>query len=585
MKHFLTILIAACATLLAQQFEPRQSLWDKADPIAAPDAIPGGRIVQFLGPSPKSLNYYLDPNTMSAEIFDNLYEPLIAMNPQTLEYDRCLAHKWTISEDKLTFTFWLDPNAKWSDGRPITAKDVVWTYHAITDPKNLTGSIKMVLERLNPPVIVEEGKAVRFTAKNVHWQNLASAGGFSILPEHVFSKLDFNKINFEFPVVSGPYRIGEFKEGFSLTLERRNDWWRQAWPSVQGGNNFQQIVCRFYGERDNAFDAFLKGEIDLFPVYTASRWHQIEHRVKAIQNNWIVKQAVKNHSPVGFQGFAMNMRKPPFDDLRVRQAMACLVDRPTMNHTLMYDQYFLHRSFWEDLYDNEHPCQNPTFDFDKARARKLLAEAGYRTNPDTGLLEKNGTPLRFTFLTRDSSSNKFLAIFEQALKDVGIQMDIQTKDWSAWAKDMDAFHFDMTWAAWGAGLYKDPEAMWSSAEANRQGGANITGFQDPRVDELIARQRSIFNVAERHQICREIDAILTSQVPYVLLWNINYTRLLYWNKFGTPPTVLGKYSNESIYYWWYDPDVDAELKEAITSGIALPPLPKIVDFDSLQKPE
>lgn len=582
MKKTVFAILCLAGLAMAQTYLPVSSRYDKADPVASPDAVPGGKVVEHLGPSPKSLNYYLDNNTMSARIFDSLYESLLGMDSETLEYDRAIASKWTISEDKLVFTFWIDPEARWSDGKPITAEDVVWTYNTIVDPKNMTGPHKLSLERLFPPEIVDDGKAVKFKAREVHWENLGAAGGFSILPKHAFQDQDFNKINFEFPVVSGPYRVKEFKEGVSLTLERRRDWWRNNWKSNEGANNFDTVVCRFYADRDNAFDAFLKGEIDIFPVYTASQWHKIEDKVKSVRNNWIVKQAVHNHSPIGFQGFAMNMRRAPFDDVRVRKAMAHLVDRRMMNKTLMYDQYFLHRSYWEDLYDKDHPCQNTLVEFDKDAARKLLEEAGWKANPATGILEKDDRQFSFTFLNRDGTSDKFLAIFAQALKDVGIKMSIQNKDWSAWAKDMDSFSFDMTWAAWGAGLFKDPEGMWSSKEADRPGGSNITGFRNAEVDELIEKQKAIFDVQKRHEICRKIDKIIFEQHPYALLWNIDYTRLLYWNKFGTPPAVLGKYSRESTYYWWYDEDMAAELQDAMENDQALPAVPTKIEFDKIQ---
>ncbi|MDX9982354.1 MAG: ABC transporter substrate-binding protein, partial [Lentisphaeria bacterium] len=155
------------------------------------------------------------------------------------------------------------------------------------------------------------------------------------------------------------------------------------------------------------------------------------------------------------------------------------------------------------------------------------------------------------------------------------------KDWSAWAKDMDEFKFDMTWAAWGAGLFKDPESMWASREADRQSGNNITGFRHPRVDELIEQQKTEFDVAKRHEMVREIDAILVAECPYVLLWNTNTVRLLYWNKFGTPPTVLGKYSYESVGYWWYDQENAADLAEARAANTPLPPRRPTVVYDEL----
>ncbi|NMA44038.1 MAG: ABC transporter substrate-binding protein [Oligosphaeraceae bacterium] len=584
LKVFLAILfLPAVFTCFADEFYPKQSYVDLPDPIASPYAISGGSICEHLGPSPKSLNYYLDNNMMSAQVFGSFYESLIEMNPQNLEYDRALAEKWSISDDKMSFTFWLDRNARWSDGKPVTAEDVVWTYEAIVNPANMTGPHKLSLERLHIPEIVDEGKAVRFRAKELHWRNLAAAGGFSIMPKHVFANEDFNKINFSFPVVSGPYSLKEMQEGQYLLLERRQDWWRRHWPSQKGIHNFDYIRYRFFEDRENAFEAFKKGEIDVFPVYTASQWYKLEEKLSAVRNNWIVKQAIYNHKPIGFQGFAMNMRRPPFDDLLVRRAMACLMDRNTLNQTMMYGQYFLHRSYYEDLYDDNNPCPNELVEFDRNQAAELLAQAGWKINPQNGWLEKNGRQFSFNFLSRESSTEKFLLPFQEALKSLGIQMNIQNKDWSAWAKDMDAFNFDMTWAAWGAGLFKDPESLWSSKEANRKGSSNICGFADSQVDRLIEEQKGIFDVAQRHQTVRQIDRLIFEQHPYVLLWNLNYTRILYWNKFGVPPTVIGKYSGESSAYWWYEEDAEAELKEAMREKEALPQPPAEVYYDQIMK--
>ena len=152
----------------------------------------------------------------------------------------------------------------------------------------------------------------------------------------------------------------------------------------------------------------------------------------------------------------------------------------------------------------------------------------------------------------------------------------------------DRFNFDMTWAAWNSGLYKDPEDMWASREATRKSGNNITGFQDPEVDALIEKQKTIFNVAERHAICRQIDALVTAKCPYVLLWNLDYVRLLYWNKFGMPPTVLSKYgdADSALWLWWYDEDSAADLEAAMNKGSFLPPRPAEVGFDeTFKRPE
>ncbi|MCF8095746.1 MAG: extracellular solute-binding protein, partial [Desulfobacteraceae bacterium] len=535
----------------------------------------------FGGQYPKSMNYYLDNNMLSSQIFGVMFESLLSHDPVTLDYEPLIADKWQISEDKKTFTFHIDKDARWSDGKPITAHDVAWTYKAVMDPKHMTGPHKVSLERFKPPEVIDR-HTIRFTAKSVHWKNLLTLGGLNIMPKHAYDGRDFNKINFEFPVVSGPYRPGEMQEGRLIRMKRREDWWRKDLARTRGKYNFDTITFKFYAERENAFEAFKNGKIDLFPVYTSRIWVK-ETNGEAFLKNHILAQKIHNHNPVGFQGFAMNMRRPPFDDVGVRKAMALLLDRRKMNRTLMYNQYFLHRSYYEDLYSKQNPCPNPVIEMDKAAARRLLDKAGWEVNPKTGFREKNGQELKIKFLTRNASSEKFLSIYAEDLKDAGIKLIIDKKDWAAWARDMDEFNYQMTWAAWGASIFKDPEGMWSSKEAERKGGSNITGFKNPEVDRLIEKQKSVFSVERRNRICRRIDQIVFEAHPYVLLWNIDYTRLLYWNKFGTPKTVLSKYGDEmsALWYWWYDPDANALLKEAVKRGFPLPPAEPSVYFDKV----
>jgi microcin C transport system substrate-binding protein len=575
----LLVLVAACAR--ADETFPRKGWKDAPNPFASPDAMEGGEFRVYVGPYPKSFNYYLDLNVFSAELFGAMYETLLSYHPLTLDLEPGLAGSWSVSDDKMSFTFRLRAEAAWSDGRPITAEDVKWTYSAITDPRNLTGPHKIDLERFLEPVVLDE-RTIRFTAREPHWKNLMAIGFFRILPRHVLAARDFNKVNFEFPVVSGRYRIGAIKEGLFATLERRDDWWNRNAPSARHTANFQTLRFMFFEDEDNAFEAFKKGSIDYFPVHKAHQWVS-ETKGDRFEKQWIVKQRVENYNPIGFQGFAMNGRRPPFDDVRVRKAMCHLLNRRKMNRTLMHDQYFLHRSYFEDLYDRDHPCPNPLIEFDTDAARALLKEAGWEADKDSGLLRKDGREFRFKFLTRDASSDKFLVIYKEDLRDVGIEMSIEQKDWAAWAKDMDAFSYDMTWAAWSGGLWKDPESMWSSAEADRPAGQNITGLKNAEVDELIVKQKTLFDLAARHDLCRRIDRIVCEQYPYVLLWNLNYSRLLSWNKFGAPDTVLGKYGDEraAYWYWWADPDADADLKDAMQRDLPLPSRPGSVRFDDV----
>ena len=161
-------------------------------------------------------------------------------------------------------------------------------------------------------------------------------------------------------------------------------------------------------------------------------------------------------------------------------------------------------------------------------------------------------------------------------------MNIVRKDFAGWMRDMDGFNYEMTWAAWGASLFKNPEPMWLSSEADRKGSNNITGFRSEAVDREIAAEKTMESVPERMAAYRRIDALIAAECPYALLWNVDTVRLLYWNKFGMPKTVLSRYSDEEaiLTYWWYNEDKAAELKEAMENHTCLPDVPVLVDFDA-----
>lgn len=561
------------ASTAASTVYPAADWVEKPSAWACADAPKGGRLVMAAGAAPKSINYYLEGSVFASQICSMLYESLLTTDADTGEKAPGLARKWTVSDDGMQFVFEIDPEARWSDGTPVTAQDVCWTFSAIMDPKNMTGAAKVALSTFEPPQILDE-RTVRFVSRERHWRALGAAGGFFILPSHAFRDREFNRLAFDLDVVSGPYRLGRHRENRSLSLVRRPDWWAAKRPANVGLWNFDEIVWRFFASRENAWEAFRKGEIDAMAVYTASTW-VLDARGERFDKNWIVKKTIRNSKPVGFQGFAFNMRREPWRDRRVRLALAHLLDRESFNRTLMFGLYFLHKSYWEDLWDEKHPCPNRLIEFDPETAECLLDEAGYVRDGVTGRRTKDGKPLVVRFLSNSGTSDKFLARWRVALEKAGIALSVESKDWAAWMRDMDAYDFDLTWCAWSSGIEKDPEGMWSSAQAREKGGNNITGFSDARVDELIEKQKSEFSLAVRNDIDRQIDAIIAESVPYILLWNSDATRLVWWNRFGMPKSVLSRFGGEDdiLALWWSDPDSEAALRDAMQTGAPLPPPP------------
>lgn len=553
--------------LAAVTWYPATNWVDRPDPVASVRARKGGTLRFSGGQGPKSYNAYIDNNAYTRMTFDLQYENLISVNAATLDFEPALARRWAISDDGREFTFVLDARASWSDGVPVTAVDVKGTFDAVMDAKSETGPWKTILGAFESPEVLD-ARTVRFRKKGESprdWRDLMHCGMFSILPRHALAGRDFNKVSLLGLPVSGPYCLARVEEQVESEFRRTGVWWRQDFPSMRGLYNFDRIVLRYYADNENAFEALKKRAIDVYPVYSA-RIMNAETKGPKFAHNWILKRRVKNHAPIGFQGFAMNMRRPPFDDLKVRQAMAKLVDRETMNRTLMNGEYFLQKSYYTDLYDAAHPCTNRQWTYDVAGAKRLLSEAGYAKG------------FKFCFLSRSAGEDKFLSPFSQALAACNIQMEIVRKDFASWMRDMDAFNFDMTWAAWGASLFRNPETIWHSSEGKSPGGNNVTGLDIPDVDALIAAEKTMMSAADREAAYRRIDAQVAAQVPYVLLWNTDEHRLLYWNKFGMPRTVLGRYGDEDgvLSYWWYDEDRVRELDEAISSDSCLPNVPERV---------
>ena len=543
---------------------PATNWVDQPDPVASPLAQKGGIVRLSGGQAPKSYNAYVDNNAYTKMTFDLMYENLVTVNSETLDFEPALARRWAVSEDGREFVFVLDARARWSDGMPVTATDVKATYEAVMDAKSETGPWKTLLGAFESPEVLDV-RTVRFRKRGTSprdWRDLLHCGMFWILPKHVLAGADFNKLSFVGLPVSGPYGLARVDEQVESEFRRADAWWRRGFASARGLYNFDRIVLRYYADNENAFEALKKRRIDVHPVYSA-RIMNAETRGPKFARNWILKRRVKNHAPIGFQGFAMNMRRPPFDRLEVRQAMAKLVNRETMNRTMMNGEYFLQKSYYEDLYDTAHPCANAAWSYDVEGAKRLLAEAGYAKG------------FTFTFLSRSAGEDKFLSLFSQALSACGIRMEIVRKDFAGWMRDMDAFNFDMTWAAWSAGVFRNPETSWHSSEGKRAGGNNVTGLALPEVDDLIAQEKSLLSAAARAAVYRRIDKLVSDQVPYVLLWNTDEHRLLYWNRFGMPSSVLGRYGDEDgvLLYWWHDADRAAELDEAVSSERCLPNVP------------
>jgi len=554
------------------KFKPK---YGEADPIALQNAKPGGTFSTWGGSFPKSLNMFLDYNSFSKTVTELLYEPLISLHATENRAIGVLAESWEVSADQMTFTFKIRKEAVWSDGTPITSKDFQFFYDVMLNPKNLTSLFRVSLKRFERPVAVDE-KTLMVKVKSQHWNNFYDAGSLFALPGHIWKDNDFNKINFEFPVVSGPYELGEVKKGRSISLNRRYNWWGRSNRYNNGKYNFDKIIYRSMTDRNKALEAFKKGTFDAYRIYTSSIWMK-KTDFDQVEKGWVVKQAIYNKEPKGYQGLAINLRNSKFQDIRVRRALEYLLNREAMNEKFMYNQYFLLNSFYPDLYpDNINPAREVT-PYNPDKARQLLADAGWKVN-DFGKLEKEGQPFEITFLSA-AEDFRHLNLYIEDLKSVGIQAKIEKINRSTLTKRIDNHEFEMFWTAWGASRLRDPEAAWHGSTADQKASQNYPGVKDQEVDRLIELQKTEYDMDKRIEILKQIDARLAEIIPYIFLWQADNSRMLYWNKFQTPEYVFSKFGQEEsiITYWWEDPKLKENLEQSIKANQEMPKKPfKIV---------
>ncbi|MFA6341638.1 MAG: extracellular solute-binding protein, partial [Fibrobacteraceae bacterium] len=415
------------------------------DPIASSEAVSCGTIRLWGSSMPKSFNMWQDYNSFSVGLIALMFEPLVGLHSTEDREIGLLADRWEISPDSMTFTCHLDPRARWSDGHSITALDVQFYYDVIMDPKNLTPIFKVGLSRFERPKILDS-LTLSIRAKEIHWANFWEAAGMMAFPKHVWKDKNFNDIRYEFPVVSGPYKINLFREDRFVELERRADWWGFQKNWNRGKYNFEKIRYRFMDDRTKALEAFKKGDFDAYAVYTSSIWMK-QTDFPAVKNGWAIKQRIFNKEPIGFQGMAMNLRREKFQDIRVRKALSMLLNRKLINEKYMYNQYFLLNSYFPDLWPNNQNPHAVLFDYNPDSARVLLKEAGYVPD-ERGMLNKKGKPLSVTFITQGEDL-RHLTLYQEDLKKVGIEAKIEQMSQSTLRKRLDDADYDMYWISWG----------------------------------------------------------------------------------------------------------------------------------------
>ncbi|MEN3027274.1 MAG: extracellular solute-binding protein [Chlorobiota bacterium] len=596
------------------------SLWKQYDtPLGADSTVPaelGGpgfeRIADSLGfqtyvPTSEELPFFGDPraktggkirivvtrfplnfrpygqhsNYVENSIIASLvYETLLGVHPLTREFVPALASHWKILPDRKTFLYRIDPNARFSDGKPVTAHDVVATWRLVMDETILEPSLQLVFGKFEEPRALSK-YLVEVRSKTLNWRNfLYLSAALPILPAHVIGNMTgkefLERFQYEIPPGSGEYILlpEDVQKGKSYALTRRSDYWAKDYPTARYVGNFDRI--EFEVVKDNpllAYEMFKKGDCDffIFGALTTEHWVK-DTAYEALQKGWIQKRRVYTDGPVGTMGVAFNMRKPPFDDIRVRKAFAHLLNREALIRELLYDEYEPMDSYHANtVYENPN---NPKVRYNPELAQQLLAEAGWKTRNAEGILVKDGKPF-VVEMGIPKAIERFITPYQQELRKAGIDLQLKFQDPNTlWRNAMER-NFSLFFVSWTGLQTPNPETSLRSELADKNDNNNIEGFKNPRVDQLCDMYDTAFSREAQIRIIREIDSITMASYKNVLMWYPRGIRIAYWDKFGMPEYVLPRFAQIGyidlaiISTWWYDPEKAQRLEEARRTGEAL----------------
>ena len=508
------------------------------------------------------------------------YQGLLSQHPTTLEFIPALASHWKISDDKMTFEFRINPDARWWDGRQVTSEDVIATWDLRMDETILSPAEQITYGKFERPV-AKSKYLVSVKSKTVNWRNFLYFSTMALHPHHILKDLDGTAFleEYAFSVIpgTGPYILKDenIKNQESYTFERRDDFWAAKSPFNRYKYNFDKIKVSVVKDNDALqYEKFKKGEQDIFNVQRSRRWIE-ETDFEATKNGWVKKQRVFSEKPAGTSGYYFNMRQWPFDDKRVRYAFCYLYDREKMNKEMYYSEYGMMNSLYSgSIYENKN---NNPFKHNPSEAVRLLKEAGYTTRNSDGWLVHSETNRVLSFeIVIQKTSAYMVTPVQQMLKEYGIDMQIKFMDYNTMIKNVNARNFNVCLLAYSGLVYPNPEGSLRSTLADQDDNNNVWGFKSPRVDELLDEYDICFDQKRRVDIIREIDGIFSDVHPIAFSIARNYSRMMWWDKFGYPEWMFSRYVGEywdSLYYWWYDESKDSNLKDAIETGKSLPVKP------------
>jgi microcin C transport system substrate-binding protein len=493
-----------------------------------------------------------------------------------------------LAPDRSWVRFVMRPEARWHDGTPITADDVVYSFDTLLADGHPIFRIQYAgVERVERIA----DREVTFYFSDLTNRKLPQlVGGMPIISKAYYESHPFTETTMEPPLGSGPYRVGTIDPGRAITYERDEDYWGAALPVNVGRNNFGEIRFDYYRDRTVMVEALKAGEFDFHEEFTSKTW-VTAYDLSEIDEGWLVKETLPDNTPSGVQAYFINTRLSKFQDRRVREALSYVFDYEWLNKNLFYGLYDRMASYFENselaarglpseaelVFLEPHRGAIPDEVFTKEftppktdgsgnnrsnlrAARKLFEEAGWVLQEGTLVNSATGEPMEIEFLYFEPSFERVIAPFARNLKRVGIEAKLRLVDGPQYQRRLEEHDFDITTRRFVLDLSPGAElnAYFASDSADRIGSLNSSGVEDPAVDALIGEILAATNRPTLVAATRALDRVLLWNHYMIPQWFKGVHHVIYWNKYGRP-AIKPKYARGVADTWWVDPDKDAKL--------------------------
>jgi microcin C transport system substrate-binding protein len=491
-----------------------------------------------------------------------------------------IARSIEMPPDRSWVAFHLDPRARFHDGTPITAEDVAFTFHTLMEKGDPTYR-KYYADVAHVDVL--SPLSIRFRFKGSDNRELPLIlGQLPVLPRHWWADRDFARTTLEPPLGSGPYKVGRFQAGRSVTYERVQDYWAVDHPVNRGRYNFNAVTYDYYRDATVALHAFRSGEYDFREENTAKDW-ATGYVGPPFRDGMIRREEIKNELPRGMQGFVFNTRRELFQDRRVREALSLAFDFEWSNRSLFYGQYVRSASYFSnselassglptpeelalleplrdqlpgEVFTREfRPPASDGMGFNREnllKAVELLREAGWEVRDKRLVHSQTGRPFRFEILLLSPAFERVVLPYMRNLGKLGIQASIRLVDVSQYINRIRVFDFDMLVFVFGQSNSPGNEQryFWHSESADLPGSRNLIGIRDPAIDRLVDL---VISAPDRESLIhrtRALDRALLWGHYVVPHWHSSVYRVAYWNMFEHP-AVSPKY-DLGFFTWWVD---------------------------------